>query len=119
MKKIKEAGKGDTNSHEKIPEASEQKIIELLVTLQAIMEIKEKNSEEYQALVEKLPTVYRDTYHKLIQKGMQFIFMSLLAKQGREGIDKVEKNDFKKCYDEDGDYYFWTRVIIRRTKNHQ
>ena len=91
MKKIKEAGKGDTNSHEKIPEASEQKIIELLVTLQAIMEIKEKNSEEYQALVEKLPTVYRDTYHKLIQKGMQFIFMSLLAKRGREGIDKVEK----------------------------
>ena len=68
---------------------------------------------------EKLPTVYRDTYHKLIQKGMQFIFMSLLAKRGREGIDKVEKNDFKKCYDEDGDYYFWTRVIIRRTKNHQ
>ena len=91
----------------------------MLVILQAIMEIKDKDSIEYQTLVDKLPTAYRDTYHKLIQKGMQFIFMSLLAKRGREGIDKVQKNDFEKCYDEDGDYHYWTRVIIRRTKNHQ
>ena len=87
LRKIKAAGRADTDHHEEIPAASEEKIMDLLKTLQEIMEIEDKNTDEYRALVEKLPAAYRDNYHKLITRAMNYIFMSLLADRAREGID--------------------------------
>lgn len=119
MKKLKAAGKADTSHHEEIPAASEDKIMELTRNLQAIMDIEDKETPEYQEAIEKLPEDNRDSYHHLIQYCCMYIFMSLFAKRGREGIDLIEKYDFEKKYDEDEGYYYWQRIVIRLTKNHK
>ena len=82
------------------------------------METEDKDTDEYWALVYKLPSEYRDIYHLLIQKGIIYIFMSMLAQRGREGISNVMKDDFVKFYDEDVGYHYWSRMVIRLSKNH-
>ena len=83
------------------------------------MEIEDKNSQEYKNLVAKLPEEYQDKYHVLIEYGAVVILMLCFARRGREGIDKIKKSDLVKKYDEENDYWYWQRVVIRSSKNHK
>ena len=47
QKKLKAAGKGETDSHEVMPDASMEKIFETLRVLQNIMQCKDKNAQLY------------------------------------------------------------------------
>ena len=119
LKKLKSAGKADTNHHEEIPAASEEKIMDLIRNLQTLLDLEDKATLEYQEAVDKLPEDFQDSYQHLLQYCCMYLFMSSFAKRGREGIDLIEKTDFLKKYDEEDSYYYWQRVVIRFSKNHK
>ena len=119
LKKLKSAGKADTNHTEEIPVSSEEKIMELIRNFQAVMDIEEKTTFGYQEAIEKIPEPFGDSYHHLLQYCCMYLFMSLFAKRGREGIDLIEKADFEKKYDEENGHFYWQRVVIRFSKNHK
>ena len=52
-----------------------------------------KDTPEYWDLINELPTEYRNSYHKPMQWGLQFIVMISTAKRGREG--NIRRFSFK------------------------
>jgi hypothetical protein len=52
-----------------------------------------KTSSRYGQLIEELPPKWRAKYHYLAQFGAMFTLMTQLC--GREGIEKLEKDDFE------------------------
>ena len=86
IKELKDEGRNDTLHHPEIPPASLIGILEFLGFLEELMECdKEKEKQKYQSLVAKLPEVYKNGYHKLIQYGAMFIICLFTARRGREG----------------------------------
>ena len=119
VKKLKQAGKGDTQHREEIPDAAFQKLMELMILIQKIMRCKEKNSPEYQDLISQLPEAYRDSYHKILQWLVIFEILFTFGKRAVEGIADFTKSTFEKLYNEENDVYYWTQTVYQVTKTFQ
>ena len=117
--KLKEAGKGDTDSHDEIPEESLDIIFGKLAILQKIMRIKDKTLPEYRKLVSMLPEDYQDSYHILINYGTMFIIAFQFALRGVEGIAWLKKSHFVKTYEEAGKYHYLKKVFRGLIKQHR
>ena len=65
-----------------------KKLIDMLIPTQKIMKLVidgKKGTDEYWKLVDQLGA-YRNSYHKVMQWGVQLIIMCNTAKRAREGI---------------------------------
>ena len=58
-------------------------------------------------------------YFDYIYRGAMFILMAFTAKRGREGIDFLKRDHFKKLYDEDLDLHYYAQIITCGSKNHK
>ena len=83
-KNLKKEGLGDTENHNEISGEDFEKFIEFLILMNKIIE-SPKDTPGYWDLINELPTEYRNSYHKPLQWGLQFIVMISTAKRGREG----------------------------------
>ena len=96
-----------------------KKINNLLALLQILMEIEDKESEEFQSLLDFLPTGYRNNWHKLVQWGMIFLIMIHHGRRAREGIDQLKKSYFEPYYNSDTGEWVIVKISGERDKNHQ
>ena len=65
-----------------------KKLIDLLILTHKIMKLvldDKKGTDEYWKLVNQLPLAYRNSYHRVMQWGVQLIIMCNTAKRAREG----------------------------------
>ena len=77
-----------------------KKIREHLILYNKIMEAKMKEDQteddpQYLELIDQLPKAYRNSYHRLLQWGFQFIVMGNTAKRAREGNIKLRFFEYK------------------------
>ena len=114
---LKEAGKGDTNSHEEIPIESLDEIFKLTSTLQAIMRIKDKTLPKYQELFSMLPENFQDSYHVLINFCKMFIVAFQFAMRGVEGIAYLKKCHFEEDFDKENNYRYLKKNFRGLIKN--
>ena len=70
-----------TNKPTEISAIQFEKIQEILVVLQEIMQCEDKTSETYQNLVQKLPIDFRNKYHILIQASISYPECSIFGQK--------------------------------------
>ena len=117
--KLKSAGKADTQHHEPIPQESEDAMFDLIAKLQAIMSVEDKKTQKYKDLVAKLPLEDRNNYHFLIQYSAGYLFMSMFARRGSQGIDELTKSHFEVVVDKENNLKFWQKVRGELSKNNR
>ena len=86
IKELKALGKADTRHNDPIDEVTEEKIDDMLSTIQKLMEEKDKSSQRYKNLVLCLPEAHREDWHRLAQYGAMYICVKYCARRAREGI---------------------------------
>jgi hypothetical protein len=78
-----------------------------------------QSSSRYGQLIDELPPTWRHKYHYLAQYGAMFVLMTQLCRRGREGIVKLEKNDFQTFTDPDSGLRYYKKIVGRQEKNHK
>lgn len=116
---LKSEGRADTVHNAPLINESHEKINNLLAHLQIMMEIKDKNSEEFLSMLDFLPDGFRYEWHKLVQWGVIFIIMIHHGRRAREGIDSLKKEAFEPVYNAATDTWVIVKVIGEVTKNNQ
>ena len=121
IKTLKAEGRADTVHNPPLMDESHVRINNMLAHLQIIMEIEgeDKNSNEYESLLNFLPEGYKDDWHKLVQWGVIFLIMIHHGRRAREGIDKLKKEAFEPIYNAPTDTWVIVKTIGEASKNNK
>ena len=94
-KNITKQGRGFTTHYKPIPNDVLFKIIGLLAKYQKIMEVRKmKNYAAYHKALDELSPDVRDSYHKYLTYGAQFIITLFDCRRGREGLREINKDHY-------------------------
>ena len=69
-----------------------------------------RGTEDYPALLARLPEGCRDSYHKIIQKGAQYVVTLFLAQRSVESVKEMNVEDLQKEDDETLEFSYWREV---------
>ena len=90
-----------------------ESVMDLLALAEAVYAA--RGTEHYPALLALLPEGCRDNYHKLIQKGGQYVVTLFLAQRALESIQEMNVGDLVKEEDDTLEFSYW-REVSRRTE---
>ena len=95
-KEVKEAGRGETDSHPPIPEETINAIFKLAADHQEVLEARfQKDRPRYEQALLNLPEAYRNKYHASLSNVMQFQLTLMDGRRGAEGIEKLTINHWQ------------------------
>ena len=118
-KVLKSEGRADTKHNAPLINETHERINNMLAHLQIMMEIKDKNSEEFLSMLDFLPEGSRNDWHRLVQMGVIFIIMIHHGRRAREGIDSLKKEAFEPVYNAATDTWVIVKVLGEISKNNQ
>ena len=118
-KTLKAEGRADTFHNPPLMDESHVRINNMLAHLQIMMEIEDKNLDEYQSLLNFLPQGYTDDWHRLVQWGVIFLIMIHHGRRAREGIDQLKKAAFEPIYNAATDTWVIVKTIGEASKNNK
>lgn len=83
-------------------------VMDLLAQAEAVYAA--RGTEEYPAMLALLPEAYRDQYHKILQKGAQYVVTLFLAQRAVESIKVLDFTDLVKEEDDTLEFSYWREV---------
>lgn len=91
-----------------LPPEFMESVMELLALAEAVYAA--RGTEEYPALLDMLPEAFRDSYHKILQKGAQYVITLFLAQRAVESIMEMDVKDIVKEEDDSMEFTYWREV---------
>ena len=88
-----------------------ESVMDLLALAEAVYAA--RGTEHYPALLALLPDNCRDKYHKIIQKGGQYVVTLFLAQRAVESIKEMNVGDLVKEEDDTLEFSYWREVSRR------
>lgn len=117
QKELKSAGRADTEHYQEIADEDLMKIFDLCQNVVTALE--RRGEDDYQEKLMKIPSEFRNCYHKLLQYAAQIIVMLMDCRRGREGLEDLKKSTYCKEYDPTSDTSFFVKTCGEKSKNHQ
>ena len=72
-----------------------------------------RGTDKYEAILQKLPSDYRNSYHKLIAMGNQYVITFFFAQRGKETMASLEVDHLVKEEDETLQFAYFTEVRLK------
>ena len=85
-----------------------ESVMDLLALAEAVYAA--RGTKEYPALLDMLPEGFRDSYHKILQKGAQYVVTLFLAQRAVESIMEMDMADLVMEEDDSMEFAYWREV---------